>query len=199
MKRLPTLVLASQSPRRLNLLTSWGLKVKVYPSHAEEIHPQAIDIEQDIVVNARLKGQEVWARRQDIDINPPYILVAADTLVVQGDRVFGKPRDLQEAHQFIEMLGGRPHQVWTGVFLKASGSGEERTAAVRTDVTLKCLNDMERQALFSAVNPLDKAAGYGYQDSPWIVQAIQGSKTNVFGLPMSTVLHLIHQLSSVAC
>lgn len=180
------IVLASASPRRSTLLREAGFRFQVFPSQVTEIQAQGRDVECVVVENARIKGRDVLQPRSGEGFQPPRrsVLLAADTLVSMGAKVYGKPGNLEEAAGFLRELGGRPHRVLTGVFLHDYDKGRERTFSEITTVTLKRMSAAEIAALFRRVTPLDKAGGYGFQDAPEIVSSIVGSKTNVIGLPM---------------
>jgi len=182
----PQILLASQSPRRIMLLERAGYDCEVMPSNAEEAEAQAHDIDAIVVANARAKGEEVFSRLLSADrrFRQPTALVAADTLVVMGDKVYPKPKDLAEAETFIQELGGREHRVLTGVYLRRLDRERERSFFDVTRVVLAVMSVAEIRDLFARVTPLDKAAAYGFQDAPEIVTALHGSETNVMGLPM---------------
>ncbi len=181
------ILLASASPRRAMLLKQAGFQFEVIPSQAEELQAKTHDIEWVVQENARLKGREVLSMEHSVKApaERQRVLLSADTLVCTRERVYGKPAHLQEARQFLQELGGRAHRVLTGVFLHHCGSGRELTFVEQTTVRLKTFSSHEIEALFRKVNPLDKAAGYGFQDAPEIVTDLNGSRTNVFGLPMT--------------
>lgn len=182
------IVLASRSPRRIALLERESYPFEVMPSEADELDAQPDDVHDIVIQNARLKGEEVARRLADRELKRPHeIVLAADTLVVQGNRVFGKPRDFEEAESFLQTLGGAPHQVLTGVYFYHRGERRDHVFYDETEVVLKKMNPEEIAALFAKVDPLDKAGGYGYQDAPYIVSAINGSRTNVYGLPMEAL------------
>ncbi len=183
------IVLASQSPRRIHLLREAGFQVEVIPSLADEKDAQHHDIHEIVVENARIKGAEVVARLQaeGRHFARPTVLVAADTLVVLGEKVYGKPRDMAEAERFQMELSGVEHQVFTGVYLVELMSGRELSFYVTTGVTLVQRTLEQIRHYFTIVNPLDKAAAYGYQDAREIVAQMRGSETNVIGLPMEAL------------
>ena len=191
-----TIILASQSPRRVRLLKEAGYKVVVMPSMADEISGRSEDIIEIVEENARIKGNEVIKRIRGSKDMPEgdTILVAADTLVVMGQRVYGKPVDLDEAHQFIGELGGQEHQVLTGVFLYHFGRDIAVSFHDTTRVILRVMDREERDAVFQRVNPLDKAGAYGYQDSKDIVDRMTGSETTVIGLPMERLAEQLEAL-----
>lgn len=146
-----------------------------------------------MVENARLKGQAVINHLlpEEIPATLPCVLIAADTLVVLGNKVFGKPNDLKEAKAMLTELALQPHLVLTGIYMKWLHKGYEYCGVTTTQVTLISMNDQELESLFKKSTPLDKAAGYGFQDAPEIVKHLEGSATNVIGLPMETVLHVL--------
>lgn len=186
LKRTCTFILASSSPRRSHLLEAYGYTFSVMPSRAEERTANSENVRDRVLENARLKGTEVMARLGALPPDPGrcHIVLAADTLVAMDHKVFGKPRDLDQAHRFLEELGGKTHVVLTGVFLHLLEASISHAFVEETRVTLRVLPREERCRLFQRVSPLDKAAAYGYQDAPDIVSDLQGSRTNVFGLPM---------------
>lgn len=195
---VPMFILATQSPRRHALMRLNGFRFDVVPSHAAELDASGEDLEHVVMENARIKGREV-ARRAEIQreyAGGNAVLVAADTLVRMGRQVFGKPRDWTQARDFLKQLGGRSHEVLTGVYLRLMNSGVEHVFLESTRVVLRRLTDREIQALFERVDPCDKAAGYGYQDAPEIVAEIDGSQTNVIGLPMTRLRIELKQLLS---
>jgi len=181
------IILASQSPRRIMLLSKAGYDCEVVPSHADERDATHEDIHEIVTANAAIKGRDVARRTAELPTLPGRrrILVAADTLVVMGDRVYGKPSDLDEATRFLQELGGREHLVLTGVYLNDLDRGRETDFCETTRVTLKKMGAEAIRDLFDKVTPLDKAAGYGFQDAPEIVQSMVGSESNVIGLPMT--------------
>lgn len=120
---------------------------------------------------------------------PGRLVLGADTVVCLGTRKFGKPCDLDEAVRMLEHLQGRTHHVITGVALIRLEGGEERVFAETTHVTFRPLTRMEIEAYVARVNPLDKAGAYAIQEhGEMIVAAIDGSYSNVVGLPIERLL-----------
>jgi septum formation protein len=193
MKHIPALILASSSPRRKNLLRTWGYNFSVQPAAVEEIQPEGVGAARIVAINAELKGQEVASLHQAMDPGGDWLVLAADTLVECGGTIYGKPKDMAQAHQFIQELGGVTHSVFTGLWLYDGRNACVWQQVVETRVRLARLNEQERKTLFSMVTPLDKAAGYGFQDAPEIVEQREGSITNVFGLPMLDLAQLIQR------
>ncbi|CAM2005439.1 Maf family protein [Acanthopleuribacter pedis] len=178
------LLLASQSPRRSRLLQEAGYAITVVPSHADEEDAVPETVTDIVVANARIKGRAVIQKHTFEKRDKATVLVAADTLVAQGARVYSKPADIGEAHHFLNSLGGRYHQVHTGVFLYHFEKQQAVSFFVTSRVLMRGLDFGQRRALFREVNPLDKAGAYGYQDSKYIVAHLDGSESNVIGLPM---------------
>ena len=194
-KRL-MLILASRSPRRNDLLQQFGYRFRVMPSRAEELTADADNVREIVVENAERKGREVISRIRagDFPESDRVLVVGADTLVSMAGKVFGKPKDLDEALAFLQELGGKPHQVHSGVFLHDLTTATDRSFCVTTQVTIKPMTEAEILRLFQKVTPLDKAAGYGFQSAPEIVSKLEGCANNVIGLPMDHLTREIDEL-----
>ena len=176
------LILASSSPRRFDLLKEAGFNFEVIMPDVEENEDGSIPIRKLTEMNARLKAEAVASH------HPDAIIVAADTLVLLGDRVLTKPVDRAEARQMLESLNGSSHQVFTAVALVNCGQGRERCFDVVTAVHFKQLTEDEMTAYHEKINPMDKAGAYAAQEhGADIIERIEGSMTNVIGLPMDEV------------
>lgn len=175
------LILASASPRRQQLLQEAGVSFHVDPPKGSEVLEAGEDPERAARRLAVEKAQEV-ARR-----NPRALVLAADTLVVVGGDILGKPSSEEEAWEMLRRLSGRTHQVITGVAFVW-----ERVAspfAVTTDVCFRPLGEEEIASYVATREPMDKAGAYGIQGgAAGFVRAIHGSYTNVVGLPVAEVL-----------
>lgn len=184
----PQIILASQSPRRSALLKADGYTFETIPSRAHEKEATHEDVHEVVVANARIKGSEV-ARRLEAEAasREGQVIIAADTLVVLGNKVYGKPKNLEQAAEYIRELMGKQHEVLTGVFLHRLGDGREDAFCESTKVVIKPMTDREIEDLFHRVDPLDKAGAYGFQDSPDIVSRLVGSRSNIIGLPMEAL------------
>lgn len=177
-----TLVLASGSPRRRELLERAGLVFEVVVSPAEEIHDAALKPEILCEHNATLKAEAVAAVRPDATV------IGSDTLVFIDGEPLGKPADLDEARGMLRRLAGRTHRVCTGVCVVFPG-GARKVFHGTTEVTFLPLDEAGIDAYFARVNPLDKAGAYGIQEhGERIIASIQGSFDNVMGLPVDLVL-----------
>ncbi|RBP43907.1 septum formation protein [Roseimicrobium gellanilyticum] len=173
------LVLASASPRRTELMQEAGYTFEVLVPEVEEAHDESLTCESLTIENARLKAMAVASQR------PNAVIVAADTLVYLDDKPIGKPADLEDAAGMLRRLSGRTHKVCTGVAIVARGGAEERTFPVISEVTFKLLTEEIIRDYHSRIQPLDKAGAYAVQDeSAMIIERVEGSWSNVKGLPM---------------
>ncbi len=176
----PTLVLASSSPRRRELLGRLGIPFVVRVPDIDET-PRRIERAIDYVARlAREKAIEAQLRAIDAD----EVIVAADTTVdIDGD-IVGKPADVDEAVATLTRLSGRSHQVHTGV---AVARGDRLVSSVTTStVTIRDLSAAAIEDYVASGEPFDKAGGYGHRTAgPTLVRAIDGSVSNVIGLPMA--------------
>ena len=177
------IILASNSPRRRELLSGLDLEyeVKVLPD-IEEGYPEGLSIEEI----PRYIAAEKAAAYKDIMADND-LIITADTVVVLGDEVLGKPTDLDDARRMLRELSGKTHQVITGVYLMTKE--KERGFSVVTGVTFKELSDEEIDYYVEKYHPLDKAGAYGIQE--WIgyigVTGLNGSYFNVMGLPVQRI------------
>ena len=176
-------VLASNSPRRRELLSGLGIpfEVKVLPD-IEESYPENLPVSQIAEYIAKEKATAYRSVMADNDL-----IITADTIVIVGDEVMGKPIDASDAHRMLRKLSGATHQVTTGVCL--STKHLQRQFSVTTDVTFKELSDEEIDHYVSVYKPFDKAGAYGIQE--WIgyigVTQLNGSYFNVMGLPVQRI------------
>ena len=177
------LILASNSPRRRELLGGLGVnfEVKVLPG-IDESYPEQLPVTEIAAYIAKKKADAYMAVMQADDL-----VITADTIVIVGNEVLGKPHDAADAAQMLRKLSGRKHQVTTGVCLTTKAC--QRQLSVTTDVTFKQLSDEEIDYYVRTYSPLDKAGAYGIQE--WIgyigVTALEGSYFNVMGLPVQRI------------
>ena len=183
-------VLASNSPRRRELLAGLGIdfEVRVLPDIVEG-YPDGLSATQIAEYIAREKAD---AYRQQMGADE--LIITADTIVVCGGEVLGKPADAADARRMLHLLSGRTHQVVTGVCLMTAQ--RQRCFAVETDVTFKALSDEEISYYIERYRPFDKAGAYGIQE--WIgyigVTGINGSYFNVMGLPVQRLYSELAQM-----
>ncbi len=180
---LSTLILASRSPRRQELLRRIGLPFEVVFQDVPERDDHALSGRELALFNAHRKASVV-ARRF-----PDRLVLGADTVVCLEAVNYGKPRDLAEAATMLEELQGRTHQVISGVALIQAAIGRKRLFTDITDVVFRPLTAAQISAYIAAVNPLDKAGAYAIQERGGeIVAAINGSHANVVGLPVERLV-----------
>ncbi|MBR7186076.1 MAG: septum formation protein Maf [Clostridia bacterium] len=172
------LILASNSPRRRELLTQLGYQFIVEPSSFEE-RERGLSAHDTALFFARGKAEEVFSRF------PLSAVLGADTVVTLGGEIFGKPKDQEDAKRMLRLLSGKEHAVLTGVCLIAPNYREE--AIVATHVVFHELSEEVIAAYVASGLPLDKAGAYGIQDGRPLVKEIYGSYTNVVGLPTEKV------------
>jgi septum formation protein maf len=184
------IILASNSPRRRELLAGLGLdfEVKVLPN-IDESYPKNLSVNEVASFIACKKAAPYRALIGEDDL-----VITADTVVIVGDEVLGKPKDIDDARRMLRLISGRIHQVTTGVCLLTIN--KERSFSVTTDVTFKQLSDDEIDYYIEHYKPFDKAGAYGIQE--WIgyvgVTSINGSYFNVMGLPVQRLWEEIKKL-----
>lgn len=179
---LPSLILASASPRRVELLRLIGAGFEVVPGDVTELADEHLSPYELCQLNAHRKARAVAKRFPDA------LVLGADTLVFLDCEIFGKPANLADAHRMLARLQGRTHQVITGVSLIHLRRHRERVFAVSTDVRFRSLNMEQVRNYLSRIHPLDKAGAYAIQDhGELIIEEISGSYSNVVGLPVERV------------
>ncbi|HEX8698059.1 MAG TPA: Maf family protein [Myxococcaceae bacterium] len=180
-----SLVLASASPRRRDLLSQLGLRFTVAAADLDETPLPAEAADVYVRRLAQEKARAVAARF------PTAWVLAADTTVALGAELLGKPRDAAEARQMLTRLSGKTHNVYTGVALAGRTSA---ATVVRTGVTFRTLTVGEIDWYVGTGEPLDKAGAYAVQGKGgFLVAAVEGSPTNVIGLPLGETLELLTQ------
>lgn len=177
------LLLASQSPRRRELMTGCGLPYELAPKYdCEEIYPEGLAAGEVPLYLSRLKSEAYPA-----PLGPGEILLTADTVVVSDGEVLGKPRSRDEAAAMLRRLSGRRHTVVSGVTLRTAD--RMHTFSAESGVWFRPLTDEEIAYYVDTFRPYDKAGSYGIQE--WIgyaaIEKINGSFYNVMGLPIQKV------------
>ena len=189
MDNLPPVILASASPRRSELLTSMDIEFEVVPSHVEELLDGYDFIPDLCEANARIKAEPI------AELHPECLVLAADTMVYLEDIVYGKPTDLEDAHQMISKLQGRTHQVSTGVSLIYHNEEINRSLSVITNVTFLTLSSKQISEYLNKIDPLDKAGGYAIQEYKELIsKKVSGSSSNVIGLPVERLKEELNSL-----
>ena len=177
------LILASNSPRRKELLAGLGVPFEVRVlQDIDEHYPENLPVNE---VARYIAKEKADAYRRIVA--PDELIITADTVVIVGDEILGKPVDEADAVRMLKLLSGRTHQVMTGVCLLTAE--KERCFDVTTDVTFKALTDEEIHYYVNRYRPFDKAGAYGIQE--WIgyigVTGLNGSYYNVMGLPVQRI------------
>ncbi|MFP2898277.1 Maf family protein [Corallococcus sp. 4LFB] len=176
-------VLASASPRRKDLLAQLGLRFTVAAADINET-PMAGEIARNYVHRLAVEKARTVATR-----HPDAWVLAADTTVALGSELLGKPRDAAEARQMLARLSGQVHEVFTGIAVAGRAQASD---VVRTQVTFRALSPEEIAWYADSGEPLDKAGAYAIQGKGgFLVRGIDGSPSNVVGLPLGETLALL--------
>ena len=181
------LVLASQSPRRRELLAGLGLALDVRPANTDEAVRSGERPRDYVLRVAREKARAVGGE----------VVLAADTAVVAGGEILGKPRDAGDAGRMLRALSGARHQVLTAVCVRrnAPGPARERDVVVSTEVRFRPLTDRDIAWYVATGEPLDKAGAYALQGlGGALVEGVEGSVSGVVGLPLAESLALLSEL-----
>lgn len=191
MSRALPLVLASSSPRRSQLLRRAGVPFEVLPADIEERERPGEAPEETVLRLAREKAIAV-ARR--IGGGPPRLVLGADTLVVLGDELLGKPRNAVEAEEILARLVGRTHRVLTGVAIVRTEALRVWERHVASRVRMRPAAPDEIRRYVASGEPLDKAGAYAAQGrGRAFIEEIVGSRSNVIGLPIDETLSLLRE------
>ncbi len=180
----PRLVLASQSPRRRELLEQLGLSLEIRPAHVDEAVRPGEPPREYVLRVARDKARAVAGD----------VVIAADTAVVLGGEVLGKPRDAAEARRMLAALSGTTHEVMTGVCVRRAAVRIEGTVVVSSTVRFSRLGDAQIAWYVGTGEPLDKAGAYAIQGAGGaFVLGVEGSVSNVVGLPLAETADLLRR------
>lgn len=181
------ILLASQSPRRKELLAQLGYEFETVTVECDEIYPQELETEKIASFLSKLKADAFGIP------HPGHILLTADTIVALQGQVLGKPQNARQAQEMLMLLSGKQHEVYTGITLRSS----ERSITV-TDVALVTMDPLTQEEIKAYVRdyqPLDKAGAYGIQE--WIgmakISRIEGSYYTIMGLPTHLVYRFLQE------
>ena len=188
------MILASGSPRRRELLSRAGVGFEVVtPDVREERQPG--EEPECFARRVALAKADAVARR--VGGEPRRVVIGADTIVVLDGEVLGKPADAREARSHLRRLAGRRHRVLTAIAVIDSRTLEARAALVESGVAMHEASDAEIAAYVATGEPLDKAGAYAAQgEGRRFVARIEGSETNVIGLPLEEALALLRELGA---
>ena len=187
------LILASQSPRRKEILESVGLNFDIMPVDADESLPEGIECADAVTMLARRKARALAEAHPELS---DCVILAADTLVECFGEILGKPIDEKDAFRMLKALSGNTHQVYTGVCILyplSDGRRKKRFFSVCTQVAFFPLSDEQILSYIATGSPMDKAGAYGIQDGG-LVESIEGSFSNVVGLPQEACKNAIELL-----
>src|SRR5262245_5218445 len=185
------LLLASASPRRRELLREAGVAFEVRPADVDE---RVLEGEVPEHYASRLARAKALRVAQESGGDPPRWVLGADTIVVLEGRIYGKPDDAEHAVRTLRALSGRTHRVLTAVALTRSDGSALREIRVESRVTLRAAPDPEIRAYVATGEPLDKAGAYAVQGAGGtLVERVEGSRSNVIGLPLDETLSLLRE------
>ncbi|MDE7321917.1 MAG: Maf family protein [Lachnospiraceae bacterium] len=187
-------VLASASPRRLELLKQLGIYFEVSPAHGEEIITK--ELPEDIVKElSRGKACETADRYADKYKNDITVIIGADTIVYHKNEIMGKPKDKDDAVNMLTKLQNDVHQVYTGVTLVIMEKEKRRSVTFyeKTDVAMYPMTGAQIQAYVATGEPMDKAGAYAIQGKCAIyIKKINGEYNNVVGLPIARLMQELY-------
>lgn len=173
------IILASKSPRRQELLKGIGLNFNVLTKDVDESYPSRLSV-YEVAPYLSLKKAKAF---EDAELPDNYMIITADTIVVVGDEILGKPKDKEKACEMLLKLSGKKHSVITGVTIRTKD--RTKTFSAVSNVVFEKLDSEEINYYVDNFKPFDKAGSYGIQE--WIgyigVSAVEGSYFNVMGLP----------------
>lgn len=183
------LILASGSPRRIKLLRDAGFEFKVIPSNIDEVIERGWTPEETVKRLAMQKAMQVA-----IDY-PDDVIVGADTIVVLGSDVLGKPIDEEDALRMLKALSGRTHTVFTGVALIKNGVSD--TFFTKAEVTMRALSELEIRNYVKTKEPMDKAGAYAIQgEGAGLVERYEGDFFTIVGLPLTMLIKHLNTFGS---
>lgn len=181
-------ILASASPRRKELLEKIGLRFKVEPSNYEEDMPSGLE-PHELARKISLEKAKVVASKHE-----NAIVIAADTFIVFGDQILGKPHTEKEARKMLETISGKSHSVITGFSIIDIGASKTLSKSVETKIYIRKLTPAEIEAYVKSKEPLDKAGAYAIQGLGAVfVEKIEGDYFNVIGLPLSALTEALKE------
>jgi len=185
---MKTIILASASPRRKELLGKIGLRFEVEASNYKEYMYPALEPHELAQRISFEKADAVASKHKNA------IVIAADTFMVFGGQILGKPHTENEARKMLEAINGKPHSVITGFSIIDSGINKTLSRSVETKVYIKKLTLAEISAYVKSKEPLDKAGAYAIQGlGAVIVEKIEGDYFNVIGLPLSALTEALKE------
>jgi len=184
--RIPV-ILASQSPRRIELLKTVIKNFRIVPSKIDEVCDINLSPEENAILLGRKKA--AWVAKE----HPHNLVIGADTMVVLENKIIGKPADAENARQILRQLSGQEHKVITGVAVVHS---KIFSAVSISRVRIKALTQIEINSYVESGEPMDKAGAYAIQgEGSFLVESYSGSYSNIIGLPMDLLKDLLQKLN----
>ncbi len=183
------IILASASERRAKILEDCGIRFKVVPSGAEEVQPEGEHISDIVEMNAEKKAKKI------ADSHGDSVIIGADTLVIQGDNVIGKPKNENEARYLLKEFSGSEIGVYTGLYVIDTATRREAKGYDKSELNVTKLDDGRIEKLFPLLGPYDKAGGFSIEGvGSLIFDNIKGSYFNILGLPMMLLRKLFSDI-----
>ena len=185
------IILGSQSPRRKELLENAGVEFEILTADGEEVVDENLSFPQIVESLAKQKSLQV----SENSLCPEdAVVITADTMVVCGDMIMGKPKDDADAKRMLNLLSGNIHKVMTGYCILDRVSGKNVSGVVETEVKFRKLDDGEIDRYIRTGEPKDKAGAYGIQlRASMFVEEIHGDYFNIVGLPVERICKLLKE------
>ena len=191
----PRLILASQSPRRRDLLAEAGYDFDVIASHVDEAQGACSQCgPAHLVVGLAVQKAADVARRLNSDpVRADCVIIACDTVVECGGQILGKPRDEEHAREILGLLSGQVHRVYSGLCVWPMRGGAPHAETAISTLRMDPLNGSQLEEYLASGQWEGKAGAFGYQDQPGWIHLISGSESNVVGLPMELLARMLEQ------
>lgn len=185
------LILGSQSPRRRELLENAGIDFEIITSDDEEVIDDRLDFSDMVKAVAEQKNAAV---RRNEKCPEEAVVLTADTMVVCGDKIMGKPKSAENAFEMLGILSENTHYVLTGYCITDKKSGKTISGTEKTKVKFRKIEDEEIRSYIATGEPFDKAGAYGIQlRGSMFVDSIEGDYFNIVGLPVCKVCKLLKE------
>ncbi|MGN1299143.1 MAG: Maf family protein [Candidatus Scatovivens sp.] len=185
------IILASKSPRRRELMNLGRFEYEILVSDEEEKFDENLSIEEQSKKLAYSKAKIIFDNTQG-----DRAIIGADTIVVNNNEIYGKPKDRQDAIRMLKNLQGKEHKVYTSiaVLIEKSGAYKEYNELHETKIFVKKMSDYEISKYITDTNPYDKAGAYAIQgEFSLFIEKIEGSYTNVVGLPIERIYEILKE------
>jgi septum formation protein len=194
MNKMPPLILASNSPRRKELLSLTGMSYIILPVQVDETPIPGEEPKACVLRLAKLKAKAAQQHTGSLGFPAGQLILAADTIVVNINSIYGKPVDDQDAHRMLMELRGHTHVVMTAISITGGRETKQSTVLSETDVPMRNYSEFEVDEYIKTGDPLDKAGAYAIQhDGFHPVESMAGCYASVMGLPLC---HLVRELES---